>query len=440
MNSRYPKYKKTGLDWLEEIPENWEILPNKALFSERKEKNNNDYELLSVTQDRGIIKQSEIESKKDISNDDKSNYKLVLKNDLAYNKMRMWQGAIGHSQYYGLVSPAYVVLKPKENVFSRYFYYLFKSNKYLVQTNKFSYGLCDDMNSLRYEDFRNMVTPVPPYQEQKLLSYIIESKMINIEKYLSSKKKIIDLFRERIGLQTFAGFQSNSLIKCNNWLEQLPSTWKIERSKRIFNNIVDKNYANEQFLAVTQDKGVLPKDLCDNNYTTTAGDGTNLLRVIRNDFVISLRSFQGGIEHSNYQGLVSPAYTVLRLKKDYNNELLTYYYKYFLKTQKFISMLNTVITGIRDGKNINYKDFQDIILPIPSEEDLIKFKEQFLIFENLVTIFEKEKKLFNKFSAALINEVVTGQIDIRNIETKYNSKDEEFLYNKVAEESVEYSD
>ncbi|MCX6152779.1 MAG: hypothetical protein NT007_01330 [Candidatus Kapabacteria bacterium] len=390
MNNKYPKYKKTGLDWLEEIPEHWEILPNKALFIERKEKNNNDYELLSVTQDRGIIKQSEITDKKDISNDDKSNYKLVLKNDLAYNKMRMWQGAVGHSKYNGLVSPAYVVLKPKENVFSRYFYYLFKSNKYLIQTNKFSYGLCDDMNSLRYEDFRNMLTPVPPLKEQEILTNIIELKINDIDKYLSSKKQIIDLFRERIGLQTFSGFNSQKKVKYANWLAQLPSSWKFEKSKRIFLNIVDKNNLNEQLLAVTQDKGVLPKDLCDNNYTTTAGDGTNLLRVKKDDFVISLRSFQGGIEHSNYQGLVSPAYTVIRIKTEYRNDLLIHFYKYFLKSERFISMLNTVITGIRDGKNINYKDFQDIILPVPSEDDLIKFKEQFLIFENLVSIYEKE--------------------------------------------------
>jgi type I restriction enzyme, S subunit len=239
MNKKYPNYKKTGLDWLEEIPVHWEILPNKALFIERKDKNNNDYELLSVTQDRGIIKQSEITIKKDISNDDKSNYKLVLKNDLAYNKMRMWQGAIGHSEYDGLVSPAYVVLKPKKNVFSRYFYYLFKSNKYLIQTNKFSYGLCDDMNSLRFEDFRNMVTPVPPYHEQELLSNVIELKIEEIENFISIKKKQIEKLKQLkiaiINKAVTKGLNPNAKMKDSGieWLGEIPEHWEVRKIKNV---------------------------------------------------------------------------------------------------------------------------------------------------------------------------------------------------------------
>lgn len=95
-----------------ELPDTWDVQSNRALFSERKECGGVESELLSVTQDRGIIKQSDLESKRDGSNENKSKYKRVCVNDLAYNKMRMWQGAIGSSEHEGIVSPAYVVLQP----------------------------------------------------------------------------------------------------------------------------------------------------------------------------------------------------------------------------------------------------------------------------------------------------------------------------------------
>ena len=120
---RYDCYKPSGVKWIGDIPEHWNVQRNIGIFDERKESNRPDMELLSVTINRGIIKQDEV-TKKDSSNEDKSKYKVVLKYDLAYNKMRMWQGAIGTSFYDGIVSPAYIVLRPRDSIFSRYFHYL----------------------------------------------------------------------------------------------------------------------------------------------------------------------------------------------------------------------------------------------------------------------------------------------------------------------------
>ena len=93
---RHESYKPSGVKWIGDIPGHWSVQRNIGIFDERKEANRPDMELLSVTINRGIIKQDEITAKKDSSNDDKSKYKVVLKNDLAYNKMRMWQGAISN--------------------------------------------------------------------------------------------------------------------------------------------------------------------------------------------------------------------------------------------------------------------------------------------------------------------------------------------------------
>jgi type I restriction enzyme S subunit len=121
---RYENYKPSGIQWLGDMPSSWNVMRNIGIFDERKQINSVDMELLSVTINRGVIKQDEITSKKDSSNEDKSKYKVVQQGDLAYNKMRMWQGAIGVSNYDGIVSPAYVVLRPRNKLYSRYFHYL----------------------------------------------------------------------------------------------------------------------------------------------------------------------------------------------------------------------------------------------------------------------------------------------------------------------------
>ena len=118
-----------------DFSEDWKIVKIKDIFDERSEKGFDELELLSVTLNEGVIKRSEIESK-DNSNDNKSNYKHVLPNDMVYNSMRMWQGASGVSSYEGIVSPAYTILIPK-NVHSPFFGYYFKTHEMIYQFKKY---------------------------------------------------------------------------------------------------------------------------------------------------------------------------------------------------------------------------------------------------------------------------------------------------------------
>ncbi len=162
---RHGSTAQTGDYWLAGIPTGWRLLPNRAVLAERIERSTHDEQMLSVTIDGGIMPQAELlegASYKDSSNEDRSNYKLVHPGDLAYNKMRMWQGAVGMSSYRGIVSPAYIVLKPRADINPRYYHYLFRTPGYTTESYRNSYGICDDMLSLRYEDFKTMLSPVPP--------------------------------------------------------------------------------------------------------------------------------------------------------------------------------------------------------------------------------------------------------------------------------------
>ena len=236
---RYENYKDSGIEWLGAIPENWEILRNFSVFQERKEVNKPDMELLSVTIEKGIIKQSEITTKKDSSNEDKSKYKVVYQGDLAYNKMRMWQGAIGFSEYDGIVSPAYIILNitKKDKFYPKYFHYLYRTPLFIKEANRHSYGLCDDMNSLRYEHFKTIYSPVPSIAEQKRIAEFLDRKCGEIDEASAKKQRLIELLEEQktilINQAVTKGLNPDAPMKDSGieWLGEIPKHWKLLKFK-----------------------------------------------------------------------------------------------------------------------------------------------------------------------------------------------------------------
>lgn len=152
----------------------------------------------------------------------------------------------------------------------------------------------------------------------------------------------------------------------SEWLGEIPQHWEAIIAKRLFRNVRDVAQPSAEQLAATQAYGVIPqKDFMERNdvKVVLALAGThNFKEVLVDDFVISLRSFQGGIEHSAYSGCVSPAYTVLRQ----NSAGVTSpnFFKYLLKDGAYISALQSVTTGIREGKTITYDQFGSLLLPV----------------------------------------------------------------------------
>lgn len=236
---RYERYKDSGVEWLGEVPEHWEVRRNLGVFDERKECNQPTAELLSVTVSQGIIRQSEITAKKDSSNDDKSKYKVVRIGDLAYNKMRAWQGALGISAFNGIVSPAYVVLTPRNQKLSKYFHYLYRTPQFITEANRLSYGLCDDMNSLRYEHFKTSYSPLPPDDEIDRIVAFLDQKTAEIDALITKKQRQIELLDEQkailINRAVTRGLKPNTKLKPSGieWIGEIPAHWEVLQLRRL---------------------------------------------------------------------------------------------------------------------------------------------------------------------------------------------------------------
>ena len=151
----------------------WEQRKLEEFLKERTERAEGDEELLSVTINKGVIRQLESD-KKNNSSENKSNYKLVYKGDIPYNSMRMWQGAVGVSQFEGIVSPAYTVLIPTEEADGKFLMELFKKSSSLQIFTRWSQGLTSDTWNLKYPTLSKISFFVPYIKEQNKIAKLLQ--------------------------------------------------------------------------------------------------------------------------------------------------------------------------------------------------------------------------------------------------------------------------
>ncbi len=165
----------------------WKKEPLGKLFSERRETNCSELELLAITGTQGVIPRSQLDLK-DNSSEDKSKYLKICIGDIGYNTMRMWQGVSAYSNYEGIVSPAYTILKSSPTINAKYFSYLFKLPEIVFLFYRFSQGLVDDTRNLKYENFKKIKIRYPEDRKEQ----------DNITEILSTADREIDLLQQEL--------------------------------------------------------------------------------------------------------------------------------------------------------------------------------------------------------------------------------------------------
>ena len=191
------------------------------------------------------------------------------------------------------------------------------------------------------------------------------------------------------------------------WLGEIPSHWKLRKMKYAFKERSDKNHPNEEPLCSTQLRGVIPQSLYEGRVVIVnkGYEGLKLVKV--GDFVISLRSFQGGIEYAYYQGIISAAYTILQ---PIEAEMAPYF-KYMFKCHDFIQLLQTCVTGIREGQNINYPLLSKKAIPLPpmvEQQTIVSYLDKKCSqLDTLLSNTEKEILLLHEMKQRIIADAVT---------------------------------
>ena len=191
--------RDSGIDWIGEISEHWEIKANRVLFSERIEQGNDDLPILMVSIHSGVSSE-EVSDEDNIRGKiriaDKSKYNVVRPNDIVFNMMRAWQGAIGSVKVNGMVSPAYIIAKPKESLVGKFFEYQYRSPDYIQQMDRYSKGITDFRKRLYWDGFKQLPSIYPPYEEQLIIVEYIESSSSKIDKAIALQQQQIDRLKE----------------------------------------------------------------------------------------------------------------------------------------------------------------------------------------------------------------------------------------------------
>jgi type I restriction enzyme, S subunit len=187
--------------------------------------------------------------------------------------------------------------------------------------------------------------------------------------------------------------------------------WENSSGDSIFCSISDKNHNSDlPILAITQEYGAIPRDLIDYFITVTEKSISTYKIVEKGDFIISLRSFQGGIEYSAYKGICSPAYIVLRPKE----KIDTIFFKYYFKTERYIKQLTKNLEGIRDGKMISFKYFSEAGLIFPTLSEQQKIASFFTAIDTKLSQLKKKKELLEQYKKGVMQKIFSQQLRFKD--------------------------
>jgi type I restriction enzyme, S subunit len=229
----YPTYKDSGVEWLGEIPEGWDVKPNSRIFRERNERGRSDLPILEVSISSGVSIREFSQDRIEQRSDNLELYKVARSGDIAFNKMRMWQGAVGCVPEDGLVSPDYIVACPISGQNGIYYAHLFRTRVYMDEVYRRSHGIVDDRNRLYWDDFKAIYSPVLSRDIEKKIISFLDRQTAKIDALLAKYSRLLELLAEKrsalISRAVTKGLDSDAPMRDSGveWLGEMPSSWSL---------------------------------------------------------------------------------------------------------------------------------------------------------------------------------------------------------------------
>ena len=238
----YPTYHPSGVEWLGDVPTNWEMRRFKYLLQERDDRSADGSEqLLRVSQFSGVTERKRVDGGEgpDTRAASLVGYKCVRRHDLVVNIMLAWNGSLGISQFHGIASPAYCVYQFLVDAYPWFFHYLLRSQVYRSYIKTASTGVVDSRLRLYTDDLYQLYAPLPPLPEQAAIVRYLDHADRRIRRYVGAKQKLIALLEEEkqavISQAVTRGLDPNVRLKPSGveWLGDVPEHWEVRRLKQI---------------------------------------------------------------------------------------------------------------------------------------------------------------------------------------------------------------
>ncbi len=434
----YKEYRYFGLPWLEEVPSHWAMLRNKNVLIEKKEvvgSSANNYLLLSLTLN-GVIARDMINAKGKFPKDFNT-YKVVEPGNLIFCLFDIDETprTVGLSTLNGMITGAYDVFQPV-NINGKYLYYYYLSIDNVKGLKPLYTGLRKVIN---IQTFLATKLPVPSKEEQEQIVRYLDWKLIKINKLIRAKKKQIVLLNEQkqviINNAVTKGLDPNVPMKDSGieWIGQIPQEWVVNRLKtQISLSTSKKNRDNEFYVGMENIQSWTGKYV-----STTEIDSEGICNIFENNNILfgKLRPYLAKVYLTENNGVCSSEFLVL---KNFNG-ILRYMF-YILLSYKFIDLVNSSTYGAKMPR-ANWSFIGNCNIPIPSLEDQNRIAsyldEKCYKIENLKGKIQNEIDLLYEYRTRLISDVVTGKVDVRDIEIpEYEGYSDETINGEIDDNIV----
>ena len=417
------------MEWLGDVPEHWDSCNlkfiSKIYAGGTPDRNRLDYWVKgeipwinSGAVNQVIIKEpSEYITELGLKN---SSAKYIPVNSLvmALAGQGKTKGMVAYTSIETTCNQSMAAIVPK-NYHYKFLYYWLDSNYQNIRN--LTGG--DNRDGLNLAVLSNIPCPKISIVEQTQIVSFLNTETTRIDNLIAKQEKLIELLEEQrksiISHAVTKGLNPNAPMKDSGveWLGDVPESWEVIPSKFYFTERKEKAVNGDKQLTASQKHGIIYQDefIAENGRVMVVMKNPEILKKVRpNDFVISMRSFQGGLELSSLEGSISSAYVMLKPDLSLIN---TEYFKYLFKTPRYIQSLQSTSNLIRDGQALRFNNFSQVKLVLPPKSEQQEIVEYLDKEKNKIdNLIYKQKTLIEKlkeYRASIISHAVTGKIDVR---------------------------
>ena len=413
--------KDSGVEWIGEIPEEWEISLINTLYTVRNTKVSDvDYQPLSVTM-KGIVPQLSTAAKTN-AHDDR---KLVKKGDFAINSRSDRRGSCGISDYDGSVSLINTVLSPRNEMNPIYYSWLFHSSEFADEFYRWGHGIVDDLWTTRWQEMRNISIPVPPLSIQHQIATYLDQKCTQIDALITNQQKQIErlkAYKQSLITETVTkGLNPDVPMKDSGveWIGEIPEDWEIVRIKNIcqFNPSSKKSFSDDDIVSYAPMECVRTGSLV-HKEIAIKNVSSGLTYFEENDIIMAKVTpcFENGniaIATGLTKGMAFGSSELFVFRA---NESIKFFLFYFLQNNIFKKFSISTMTGTGGLKRVssNFVNNYSFALPPIEERNKIVFylDKKCTQIDSLIAIKQRKIEKLQQYKKSLIYEYVTGKKEI----------------------------
>ena len=416
--------KDSGIAWVGEIPQHWDIRRTKYCFASTKEIAGiraDDYERLALTMN-GVIKRSK-DDNTGLQPEKFETYQILRPNELVFKLIDLQNistSRVGLSPYLGLVSPAYIILKSSNGKVlprfaEKYFLMLWKNQIFNAL------GDAGVRSSLNIADLLEIPLAFPPLIEQQRIADFLDRECEKIDKLKADIQAQIDTLeqykRSVITEAVTHGLNPDVPMKDSGagWMPIVPQHWRVEKLKYNLCQRSVKNQTDKQVLSLYREYGIVPKDSRDDNHNVTSEDVSDYRYVRVGDFVVNkMKAWQGSVAVSNYEGIVSPAYFVYEFS---NKDIDGKYFHYLIRNKTYTAEFRRLSGGIREGQwDLPAEALNNTYILIPPFDEQKAIAEYLdhkcAEIEQIIADKKAQFETLDNYKKSLIYEYVTGKKEV----------------------------